>query len=53
MPPPTGDGFEEGEDPEFISDTNNMITIKQKGPTLHDIRDSDMGAAITYLYSLK
>eukprot|EP00962_Isochrysis_galbana_P010623 scaffold2940_cov128-Isochrysis_galbana.AAC.5 len=49
MPPPTGDGIEEGDDPEFVSDTNNLITIKQMGPTLHDIRDSDMGAAITYL----
>eukprot|EP00962_Isochrysis_galbana_P033804 scaffold11375_cov123-Isochrysis_galbana.AAC.2 len=48
-PPPTGDGFEEaGGDPEFVSDTNNMITIKQKGPTLHEIRDSDMGATHVY-----
>jgi len=43
-----GDG-REGDDPNFISDTNNLITIKQKGPLLRDIRDSDMGAAITYL----
>eukprot|EP00962_Isochrysis_galbana_P036039 scaffold12388_cov122-Isochrysis_galbana.AAC.9 len=42
---------EEGDDPNFnfISDTNNLITIKQKGPTLREIRDTDMGAAITYL----
>jgi len=28
---------------------NHLITIKQKGPTLREIRDTDMGAAITYL----
>jgi len=41
--------MEEGDDPNFVSDTNNLITIKQKGPTLREIRDTDMGAAITYL----
>jgi len=25
------------------------VTIKQNGPTLREIRDTDMGAAITYL----
>eukprot|EP00962_Isochrysis_galbana_P023218 scaffold6978_cov155-Isochrysis_galbana.AAC.5 len=37
--------MEEGDDPNFISDTNNLITIKQKGPLLRDIRDSDMARA--------
>jgi len=41
--------MEEGDDPNFVSDTNNLITIKQTGPTLREIRDTDMGAAITYL----
>jgi len=41
--------MEEGDDPNFVSDTNNLITIKQKGPTIREIRDTDMGAAITYL----
>src|SRR6056297_3187257 len=50
-PPPTieEETMEEGDDPDFVSDTNNLITIKQKGPTLREIRDTDMGAAITYL----
>eukprot|EP00962_Isochrysis_galbana_P006746 scaffold1816_cov134-Isochrysis_galbana.AAC.5 len=49
-PPPIEEvAPEEGDDPNFISDTNNLITIKQKGPTLREIRDTDMGAAITYL----
>eukprot|EP00962_Isochrysis_galbana_P042779 scaffold16080_cov129-Isochrysis_galbana.AAC.1 len=38
--------MEEGDDPNFVSDTNNLITIKQTGPTLREIRDTDMGAAI-------
>eukprot|EP00962_Isochrysis_galbana_P020657 scaffold6050_cov107-Isochrysis_galbana.AAC.1 len=50
-PPPTimEETMEEGDDPNFVSDTNNLITIKQTGPTLREIRDTDMGAAITYL----
>eukprot|EP00962_Isochrysis_galbana_P022492 scaffold6727_cov106-Isochrysis_galbana.AAC.2 len=50
-PPIVEEAMEEGDDPNFVSDTNNLITIKQKqkGPTLREIRDTDMGAAITYL----
>eukprot|EP00962_Isochrysis_galbana_P029613 scaffold9490_cov128-Isochrysis_galbana.AAC.1 len=50
-PPPTivEETMEDGDDPNFVSDTNNLITIKQKGPTFREIRDTDMGAAITYL----
>jgi len=33
-------GPEEGDDPNFVSDTNNLITIKQNGPTLREIRDT-------------
>eukprot|EP00962_Isochrysis_galbana_P006376 scaffold1723_cov104-Isochrysis_galbana.AAC.11 len=40
---------EEGDDPDFVSDTNNLITVKQKGPAFQEIRDTDMGAALTYL----
>jgi hypothetical protein len=38
----------DGEDPHFISDTNKLIKISQTGPERHDIRDTDMGGAITY-----
>eukprot|EP00962_Isochrysis_galbana_P031288 scaffold10191_cov108-Isochrysis_galbana.AAC.18 len=48
-PPIAEEAPEEGGDPNFVSDTNNLITIKQNGPTLREIRDTDMGAAITYL----
>eukprot|EP00962_Isochrysis_galbana_P040155 scaffold14521_cov121-Isochrysis_galbana.AAC.3 len=48
-PPIAEEAMEEGDDPNFVSDTNNLITIKQKGPTIREIRDTDMGAAITYL----
>eukprot|EP00962_Isochrysis_galbana_P003864 scaffold1084_cov114-Isochrysis_galbana.AAC.4 len=48
-PPIEEEAPEEGDDPNFVSDTNNLITIKQNGPTLREIRDTDMGAAITYL----
>eukprot|EP00962_Isochrysis_galbana_P017895 scaffold5151_cov125-Isochrysis_galbana.AAC.1 len=50
-PPPIAEEVpEEGDDPNFnfVSDTNNLITIKQKGP-VQEIRDTDMGAALTYL----
>eukprot|EP00962_Isochrysis_galbana_P034386 scaffold11639_cov112-Isochrysis_galbana.AAC.2 len=48
-PPIVEEAPEEGDDPNFVSDTNNLITIKQNGPALREIRDTDMGAAITYL----
>eukprot|EP00962_Isochrysis_galbana_P038332 scaffold13609_cov106-Isochrysis_galbana.AAC.1 len=33
-PPIEEETMEEGDDPNFVSDTNNLITIKQKGPNL-------------------
>jgi hypothetical protein len=50
-PPPIPEGDEE-DDPNFVSDTTNKITFKQKvGPNASRIaiRDSDMVAAVTYL----
>jgi hypothetical protein len=51
-PPPIPEGDEE-DDPNFVSDTTNNITFKQKvvGPNASRIaiRDSDMVAAVTYL----
>lgn len=47
-PPIEEEAVEEGDDPEFISDTNFIINIAQEGPEKHDIRDTDLGGAITY-----
>jgi hypothetical protein len=38
----------EGDDQNFASDTNTLIKICQVGLDIHDIRDTDMGGAITY-----
>eukprot|EP00962_Isochrysis_galbana_P041400 scaffold15200_cov111-Isochrysis_galbana.AAC.7 len=42
--------MEEGDDPNFFpTPTISLPSSKRKGPTLREIRDTDMGAAITYL----
>eukprot|EP00962_Isochrysis_galbana_P046265 scaffold18575_cov104-Isochrysis_galbana.AAC.1 len=55
QPPPTEEGPEEGDAPEFFSDTNNLITIKQAGQQRSTTSATPTWArpSLTYSWTLK